>query len=449
MRGMRSTIVLLVVLVGLGAYIYFVTWKLPTDEKKEVKVFGTLLPDKIEALQIKSEKGETTTLAKKDGAWQITAPEAAPTDETEANAVAGALSSVVLGRTIEENPAKLEDYGLAPPRIDVAFKTAGDTDYRHLLIGEKTATGGDLFAKLGTEKKVFLIPAFQEQTFNKGLFELRDKTLLAFNHDKLDGIEVTAPGKTLVLAKSGADWNITKPIQVRADPSTVEGLRARLETAQMKSIVATAPTPADLKTYGLDKPERTVTLNFGEHATLQFGSKAEDGSIYTRAGSKPTVVTVDAALADDLTKGADEYRRKDIFDFTPISLTRIEFIRPNGSALPFEKVKGETKDGKEAEDAWRRLGPNPVDAPKATMDRLLLRVSTMRAASFVESTAKTGLDRPELTIVVKYGEGKEERVSFGRVENDVFASRQGEPGAARVDATEYSESYKALLDLSK
>lgn len=449
MRGLRSTIVLLVVLVGLGAYIYFVTWKLPTDEKKEVKVFGTLLPDKIEALQIKSEKGETTTLAKKDGAWQITAPEAAPTDETEANAVAGALSSVVLGRTIEENPAKLEDYGLAPPRIDVAFKTAGDTDYRHLLIGEKTATGGDLFAKLGTEKKVFLVPAFQEQTFNKGLFELRDKTLLAFNHDKLDGIEVTAPGKTLVLAKSGADWNITKPIQVRADPSTVEGLRARLETAQMKSIVATAPTPADLKTYGLDKPERTVTLNFGEHATLQFGSKAEDGSIYTRAGSKPTVVTVDAALADDLTKGADEYRRKDIFDFTPISLTRIEFIRPNGSALPFEKVKGETKDGKEAEDAWRRLGPNPVDAPKATMDRLLLRVSTMRAASFVESTAKTGLDRPELTIVVKYGEGKEERVSFGRVENDVFASRQGEPGAARVDATEYSESYKALLDLSK
>ena len=27
MRGLRSTIALLVVLIGLGAYIYFVTWK--------------------------------------------------------------------------------------------------------------------------------------------------------------------------------------------------------------------------------------------------------------------------------------------------------------------------------------------------------------------------------------------------------------------------------------
>ena len=29
MRGLRSTIALVVVLIGLGAYIYFVTWKRP------------------------------------------------------------------------------------------------------------------------------------------------------------------------------------------------------------------------------------------------------------------------------------------------------------------------------------------------------------------------------------------------------------------------------------
>src|SRR3989304_4524520 len=118
-------------------------------------------------------------------------------------------------------PAKLEQYGLAPPKIDVAFKVAGETEYRHLLIGDTTATGGDVFAKLGNEKKVFLIPAYQEMTFNKGLIDLRDKTFLVFDHDKVETIEVTAGGKTFVLAKSGADWNVTKPIQVRADPSAV------------------------------------------------------------------------------------------------------------------------------------------------------------------------------------------------------------------------------------
>ena len=47
MRGLKSTIALVVVLAGLGAYIYFVTWKMPeggaatTDAKKE-KVFAAL-----------------------------------------------------------------------------------------------------------------------------------------------------------------------------------------------------------------------------------------------------------------------------------------------------------------------------------------------------------------------------------------------------------------------
>ncbi len=450
MRGLRSTIALLVVLAGLGAYIYFVTWKLPDeDAKKEEQVFATLEAEKIEALQVKSEKGETTTLTKTAGAWQITAPEVVKPDESEVSAVTSGLASVERGRIIEEDPAKLEDYGLAPPRIDVAFKVAGETEYRHLLIGDKTATGGDLFAKLGNEKKVFLIPAYQETTFNKGLIDLRDKTFLVFDHDRLDSIEVTAGGKTFVLVKSGPDWNVTKPIQVRADGSAVQGLRARLETAQLKSIVTTNATPDDLKKYGLDKPFRTVTLNFGGRATLQLGGTAEDGTIYAREASKPTVVTVDSTLADDVTKSVDEYRRKDIFDFRPFNATRIEFIRANGAALPFEKVKGEAKDGKEPEDKWRRLGPNPADAAKETMDALLSRLSNMRAESFAEATASTGLNRPELIVVVKFGEGKQERVRFGRVDSNVFAARQDEPDAAKMNATDYSEAFQSLLELSK
>ena len=42
MRGLRSTILFVVVLAGLGAYYYFVTAKLPeggSDAKKQQKVF--------------------------------------------------------------------------------------------------------------------------------------------------------------------------------------------------------------------------------------------------------------------------------------------------------------------------------------------------------------------------------------------------------------------------
>src|SRR5207247_750872 len=134
---------------------------------------------------------------------------------------------------------------------------------RKLLVGEKSPTGSDLFAQRDGEPRVFLIPAYQESSFNRSTFELRDKTVLKFERDKVDGIEVTAGGKPLQLAKEGGDWKLTRPLQVRADFGSVEGLIGRLQTVQMKSIVTGEPSAADLKKYGLDKPAATVSLSMG------------------------------------------------------------------------------------------------------------------------------------------------------------------------------------------
>src|SRR5207244_1206599 len=104
------------------------------------------------------------------------------------------------------------------------------------------------------------------------------------------------------------------------------GLVGRLQSVQMKSIVADQASPADLKKYGLDKPEATVNLALGSsRATLLIGSKADkDNTLYARDASKPAVVTVEQSLLDDLKKDADNYRRKDLFEFRPFNATHIE-----------------------------------------------------------------------------------------------------------------------------
>src|SRR5437867_3908104 len=164
MRGLKSTLALIVVLAGLGAYIYFVTWKTPATDTstKQEKVFASLESDKIEELKVTSAAGDATTLKKEGGSWQLTQPIAAKADESEVTGIASALSSVEITRVIDENPASLNDYGLSNPRIEIDFKAAGDKDYRKLLIGEKAPTGGDMYAMRNGAKKVFLIPAFQE-----------------------------------------------------------------------------------------------------------------------------------------------------------------------------------------------------------------------------------------------------------------------------------------------
>jgi Domain of unknown function (DUF4340) len=451
MRGLKSTIALIVVLLGLGAYIYFVTWKQPEGgadaaAKKQEKIFAGLDSSKIEEVKVTSAAGDATTVKKEAGGWQVVQPVAAKADESELGSLTSALASTEVTRVVDENPTNLNDYGLSNPRIEVDFKAAGDKDYRKLMIGSKTPTGGDLYARRNDEKKVLLIPAFQESTLNRTTFDLRDKGLLKFDREKVDAIDVSAGGKTIAIAKDGGDWKLTKPVQTKADFGSVEGLVGRLQTAQMKSIAADEASPADLKKYGLDKPEATVTLNIGSsRATLLVGGKASDNTVYARDASKPAVVTVESSLLDDLKKDADSYRRKDLFEFRPFNATHIEMSR-NGQTVVLDRVKGQN----DKPDTWKRVSPAAADVDKEKMDGLLSKLSNMRASAFVDSAAKTGLDKPALTVTVKFDDGKkEEKVTFAQSGSDVYAARPGEPGAAKADTADFNDAVKSFDEIAK
>jgi hypothetical protein len=449
MRGLRSTIALAVILAGLGAYIYFVTWKQPDTPdtgKKQEKVFN-VASDKIDEIKITQASGEATTVKKDGAAWKVTEPVNAAADESEISGITNAVSSAEIARIVDENPASLNDYGLSNPKVEVAFKAAGDKDYRRLSIGEKTPTGGDVFARRNDEKKVFLVPAFQEASLNKSTFDLRDKSILKVDREKIDSVEMNAGTQSLTIAKDGSEWKIRKPLDARADFGTVEGLIGRLQTARMKSLVAENASAADLKKYGFDKPQATVNLNAGSaKATLLIGGKAEANAVYARDASKPAVVTVEGSLLDEVKKGADDYRRKDLFEFRAYNATHVEITR-NGQTYVFERVKSGTEN---TPDKWRRVSPNAGDVDKDKFDAFLSRLANMRADKFVASTANTGLDKPALTIVAKFDEGKkEDRVTFGQSGQDVYAARPGEPGAAKTDAADFNESVKTLDELAK
>jgi hypothetical protein len=445
MRGLKSTIALLVVLVGLGAYIYFVTLKQPEGGTGQPKVFAGLATDKIDEIKMKSESGDVTSAKKEAGAWQIVAPVTAKAAESEMSAVTNALGQLEVVRVIDENPANLADFGLAPPRLDIEFKAEGKPA-GHLLIGEKTPTGASLYAKRDDEKRVFLIAAYQESTLNRSTFDLRDKTLIALARDKVLGVDITSGGKAIKLAKKDNDWRITSPINARADYSASEAVLGRVETAQMKSIVTDNATPAELKKYGLDKPEITVSVNLaGSNNVIALGSKAADGTLYARDVSKPQVVTVDGSLADDFKKGVDDFRRRDAFEFRAYNANRAD-ITWAGKTLTLEKVKGEG----DKPDTWKRSGAASGDADKAKVETLLTGLADIRVTSFKDSTANTGLTAPALTVKVKFDDNKkEESVTFGKNGNDAYMARPDDLGAGAIEADKLTEALKTLDELTQ
>ena len=127
MKRGRSTLFLLLLAAGLGAYIWFVEMKRDPadDEPKMEKVFASLNADQIGALTLTASNGDVTTLKKNGIAWTIESPISAPADPSEVSGVTSNLATLDLTRVIDEKPTSLEPFGLDAPRLRLTFTAGG------------------------------------------------------------------------------------------------------------------------------------------------------------------------------------------------------------------------------------------------------------------------------------------------------------------------------------
>ena len=443
MRGLRSFLGLLAILIALGAYLYFVESKRTPGDEGETKpnVFA-VEADAIDEVTIESEAGDTTTLRKSNDEWTVVAPTTAPADSTEIAGITTNLASLEEGRLIDENPSTLSDYGLESPRIEVAF-TSGGSEHR-LLIGTRTPTGADIYAKTAASPKVFLIASHLDSTFNRSTFDLRDKSALQFDLDTAESMSLVTNGRTIRFQKSGGTWQLAEPAAARSDEAAIEGLLARLDGLQMRSVVAPgAESPAK---FGLDTPAATIRIGSGSSsAELQIGSTAEEGQVYARDAARPEIFTIDASLLDDLKKDAGEYRQKDLFDARAFNTTRIEITR-GADTVTFEKTAGKDAEGKE-EVSWRRVSPSAGDVDSTKVESLLSALTSARATTFVDKLPSGA--RQQAAFALRFDEGRgNERVTFYQSGDEAYALREGSQ-PARIEASVLSDVTRALGELEQ
>lgn len=452
MRGLKSTIALALVLAGLGSYIYFVLQKEAESGASAgpnlEKVFAGLTEDAIQEISLVSGSGDQTTVKRDGTAWQITQPVTARAGQPEAQGVTSTLASMEVMRVIDENPTDLKQYGLEAPRLQASFKSSdAKIPSGTIVFGEKTPTGAGLYARKEGDKRVLMVLEFHETPLNKSTFDMREKAIVSLTHDKIDGIEVAVPGRpALELKKENGDWRITKPIAARADSTAVESLIARIETAQMKTIATEQATPADLRKYGLDRPDVAVTVVMGDkRTTLAVGAKAGD-ELYAQEAGQPAVATVEGTIAADLKKGAVDYRPKMAFEMRSFNASHVEIARGKDT-LVLDRVAG---TGDNPVDSWKRASPNPGTADKEKVEAFLSALADVTILSFADSTAGTGLDKPIMVVDARFQDGaKQEKVTFGQNGSDIYMAHSADPGAGRVLAERYTDAAKKFDELLK
>jgi len=433
-RGLKSTIALAVVLIGLGAYIFLVERQRPASDLPEKEDMFAVEADAIEEMTVTATLGERTVLRKSDGEWQVVEPIATDADPTAPGTITSGLATLEIDSVLEENPASVADYGLDPPKIEVAFRAAGASEPFRLLLGDKTPTGAGMYAKRNDEARVLLVSPFIDTVYNKTLFDLRDRRVLQFERVDVNAIEIVDGGSTVAFAKrTDTEWDLIEPLQARGDYGAIEGVLGALAATEVQQFIA--QEPESLAEYGLDKPTVTVKVAGPKtDRTLLIGN-AMTGTRYAKDSGRPGVFTVGDNLLGDIRKDVSGFRRKDVFDFRTFTANRVSFAR-GGETMTLERSAGE--DG---QDVWK-LGDRTLETVDA--EDPLTKFSNLRADGF-EANLPAALSEPELVISASFDdEERTEEVRFGVDGDTVYAARDREPGAAKIPKTAFDEAVAAL-----
>jgi len=432
-RGLRSTIVLAVILAGLAAYIFFVDADRPVGDTAGPPAVDVAADD-IAEITITAADGSVSTLHRDGDAWRLVAPVEAAADASVVSTVASSLASLAVERTISDTPTDLQEYGLDPPGIEVAFRTSGGETHR-LQIGATTPAGDNRYARLVDEGGVFLVGSFLQSTFDRTPFALRDKRVLVFDAAATSTFSVDTGGTTRRFARRDGTWTIEAPITARGDHAKIDAMLSSVSSGRMQAVVDEAP--ADLAPYGLDAPTATLTAVAGDStATLELGATA-DGAVYAKDAARPMVFTVPASLAEGLERPLSELRSVDLFDVRPATAERLEIARDGGTMV----LERATNDA--GEQVWRTGDGTVIDDEAATtaLDALV----ALRVGVFLDER-HAALASPGLTVTATFDGDRTETVSFARDGDDVFASRSGEPGSVRLELTTRYESALTALD---
>lgn len=405
----KSTLIVVVLAIALGAFVYFYDSKHsvapPTDEASWKPAFA-VNADQITGLTLASGNGKTV-FAKQGNSWQITQPVTTRADQASISGIVNDLSSAKIRRSFAPTDS-LSKYGLAQPAVTIDFQQKGGVEHT-IQLGDKDFSGNVVYALIDASKNVDLLPVSLLNETDKPLSQLRDRSLLELNGGEITGITIDEPNGTLAVTKKNSTWDITKPKEVLADSSAVDSLASALSTDKFTDVASESPD--DLAKYGLTHPSMSVTAAIkGQEFHLLVGKKNGD-NYYARDTARPMIFEISSTVYDALNKEFFDLRDKSILHFDPATVTAVEIHNANGAI--------QCAQGKD--DQWTILQP-AADNGKAIQGwKILDPIQNARAKQIYDAPSRAvlaHLAKPAIEVILTDKSGKKTTVDISAAAGD-------------------------------
>ncbi|MBV9407044.1 MAG: DUF4340 domain-containing protein [Acidobacteriaceae bacterium] len=380
----------------------------------------------VKDIELTKKGGMTLTLDHQNGRWEITSPEKLPADQDAATTLIGALSPVTADSVIEDKPSDVSKYGLNAPSLTVTVhETNGKSD--QLVFGDDVPAGSLVYARAGSDPKVYTVSSSTKSTLDKSVNDLRDKRLLTFNSNQLTRIDVASAKSNVEFGKNNQnEWQILKPEPYRADSFEVEELLRKLTDAKMDLSGSADDVKKAAAAYASGTPVATAKVTDAS-GTQDLTVRKNKDDYYAKSSVVEGVYKVSSDLGKALEKSPDDFRNKKIFDFGFSDLTKFEIQQGTSDKVYI-------RSGSD----WK-LNGQTMDA--GSVQALIDKLRDVAASKFVT----TGFTTPSFAVSITWSDGKRtDKAEFAKTSDAYIARRVNEPALYQID----SKSVNDILEAS-
>ncbi|MBW2262069.1 MAG: DUF4340 domain-containing protein [Deltaproteobacteria bacterium] len=313
----RDTIILLVVVVLVGLFIFIYERNLPSTgelNEREGRVLQELDPEKISRLSITA--GSITTVIERVGEtqeWKLSSPVEAEAEGAVVDGLISDLEFMSAERKVEKATGEQrKGFGLVEPTLTVEIAQQGDVF--KFVVGSTSEAGG-VYLALDGHDTVFVIDSASLESLRRDPWEFRQRRLLGRSGGEVTYMRVRAglEPETVLEMKDDA-WTVTLAggAPERASRRAADKVMAALEGLKALSYLEDGIAEKDLASLGFgdDAPHVDFKREDGSGSTLVFGApcEGEEAAVQAVLLSSGTLVCVGQVARDTILTPAPELR---------------------------------------------------------------------------------------------------------------------------------------------
>jgi len=443
----KTTLLVLLLAMGLGAAVYYFDWRRGSEEKpaKDTSkpAFSVQASDIVSfTLSHPNQSADSAIrFEKRSGAWQIVQPIETEADQPTAQGIVDQLGSTRIEQSEPGDADRRKAYGLDPAQISVEFQLA-DGSKHSLLIGNTDFSGTSVYTIVGGGQNVALLPQSLSISAGKSLDNLRDRAVLHMDSAEAVSFELKNSSGAMAASKEKDEWRFTKPTASLGGEDSVETLLGAISNAKMLSVAS--EKPQDLAKYGLASPAITFAAASGKGtpSTLLVGKK--DGSAhFARDTSRPMIFRINDDLYKKLSQPFSDLRDKRVVHVDAADIQRIEIHDVNGAIV--------VNRHKDNPDEWSFEAPEDQKGKSASGWKILDPISGLKAEEVIDRLAANlvaQLASPAISAVVTDKNGKELKIRFSKPAGDfVYAQASDSPSLYKLKKQVFEELNLKPIDL--